>query len=217
MKKFLAIVLAAVMALSMVSFASASSLAGEYEIKVWVADAIVDLTEAQIKRFNETNEDGITFKATIEKMGEGDAASNMVQDVEAGADIYCFAQDQLSRLLTAKALAKLGTKAAEFVTANYDADSAKSVTVDGTMYAYPLTADNGYFMYYDKSVIPDEDVDSLEKLIEDCEKAGKYFSFDLKNVWYSAGFFFGDAGCTSSWVMDADGNAAYQQAAETPA
>ena len=207
MKKILAIVLAAVLALSMVSFASASSLAGEYEIKVWVADAIVDLTEAQIKRFNETNEDGITFKATIEKMGEGDAASNMVQDVEAGADIYCFAQDQLSRLLTAKALAKLGTKAAEFVTANYDADSANSVTVDGTMYAYPLTADNGYFMYYDKSVIPDEDVDSLEKLIEDCEKAGKYFSFDLKNVWYSAGFFFGDAGCTSSWVMDADGNA----------
>ena len=206
MKKFLAIVLAAIMALSMVSFASASELAGEYEIKVWVADAIVDLTTAQIDRFNETNEDGIKFKYTIEKMGEGDAASNMVQDVEAGADIYCFAQDQLSRLLTAKALAKLGTKAAEFVTANYDADSVASVTVDNVMYAYPLTADNGYFMYYDKSVIPDEDVDSLEKLIADCEAAGKYFSFDLRNVWYSAGFFFG-TGCVSSWVMDADGNA----------
>ena len=87
MKKILAIVLAAVMVLSMMSFASAEGLAGEYEIKVWVADAIVDLTEAQIKRFNETNEDGIVFKYTIEKMGEGDAASNMVQDVEAGADI----------------------------------------------------------------------------------------------------------------------------------
>ena len=206
MKKFLAIVLAAVMALSMVSFASAEGLAGEYEIKVWVADAIVDLTTKQLDRYNETNPDGIKFKYTIEKMGEGDAASNMVQDVEAGADIYCFAQDQLSRLLTAKALAKLGTKAAEFVTANYDADSVASVTVDGTMYAYPLTADNGYFMYYDKSVIPDEDVDSLEKLIEDCEKAGKYFSFDLRNVWYSAGFFFG-TGCTSTWIMDSEGNA----------
>ncbi len=206
MKKFLAIVLAAVMALSMVSFASASSLAGEYEIKVWVADAIVELTEAQIKRFNETNEDGIVFKATIEKMGEGDAASSMVQDVEAGADIYCFAQDQLSRLLTAKALAKLGTKAAEYVAANYDPDSVTAVTVDDVMYAYPLTADNDFFIYYDKSVIPEEDVDSFEKLIEDCEKAGKYFSYDLKNVWYSAGFFFG-TGCVSSWVMDSEGNA----------
>ena len=130
----------------------------------------------------------------------------MVQDVEAGADIYCFAQDQLSRLLTAKALAKLGTAAAKFVNENYDADAVKSVIVDDIMYAYPLTADNGYFMYYDKSVIPDEHVDSLEQLIEDCAAAKKYFSFDLKNVWYSAGFFFG-TGCVSSWVMDSEGNA----------
>ena len=68
MKKFLAIVLAAVMVLSMLSFASAESLAGEYEIKVWVADAIVDLTTQQIDRYNQTNEDGIVFKYTIEKM-----------------------------------------------------------------------------------------------------------------------------------------------------
>ena len=206
MKKLFAVVLAVAMALSMVSFASASSLAGEYEVKVWVADAIVDLTTAQIDRFNATNEDGIVIKYTIEKMGEGDAASNMVQDVEAGADIYCFAQDQLSRLMTAKALAKLGQGAAKIVTENYDPDSVKAVTVDETMYAYPLTADNGYFMYYDKSVIPDDAVASLEKLIEICEKEGKYFSFDLRNVWYSAGFFFG-AGCVSNWVMDEDGNA----------
>ena len=206
MKKFFAIVLAVAMALSMVSFASASSLAGEYEVKVWVADAIVDLTTAQIDRFNATNEDGIVIKYTIEKMGEGDAASNMVQDVEAGADIYCFAQDQLSRLMTAKALAKLGQGAAKIVADNYDPDSVAAVTVDGTMYAYPLTADNGYFMYYDKSIIPDDAVGSLEKLIEICEKEGKYFSFDLRNVWYSAGFFFG-AGCVSNWVMDEDGNA----------
>ena len=206
MKKFLAIVLAAVMALSMMSFASAESLAGEYEVKIWVADAMADLTQSQIDRFNETNEDGIKIKATIEKVGEGDAASNMVQDVEAGADLFCFAQDQLSRLLTAKALTKLGTKAAEYVTANYDPDAVTAVTVDGVMYAYPLTADNDFFMYYDKSVIPDEDVDSFEKLIEDCEKAQKYFSYDLKNVWYSAGFFFG-TGCVSNWIMDADGKA----------
>ena len=50
MKKFLAVVLAALMALSMMSFASAEGLAGEYEIKVWVADAIVDLTAQQIDR-----------------------------------------------------------------------------------------------------------------------------------------------------------------------
>ena len=166
MKKFLAIVLAIAMMLSMVSIASASSLAGTYKIKVWVADAMVDLTKAQIQRFNETNELGIVFEAEVQPQGEGDAASNMVLDVEAGADIFCFAQDQLSRLITANALAKLGQGASQKVAEEYDPDSVQAVTVGDSLWAYPLTADNDYFMYYDKSVIPDDAVDSLEKLIE---------------------------------------------------
>ena len=108
MKKFLAIVLAVAMMLGMVSFASADSLAGTYDIKVWVANEIVELTKAQIQRYNETNELGIVFNADVQPQGEGDAASNMILDVDAGADIYCFAQDQLSRLITAKALKALG-------------------------------------------------------------------------------------------------------------
>ena len=206
MKKFLAIVLAIAMMLSMVSIASASSLAGTYKIKVWVADAMVDLTKAQIQRFNETNELGIVFEAEVQPQGEGDAASNMVLDVEAGADIFCFAQDQLSRLITANALAKLGQGASQKVAEEYDPDSVQAVTVGDSLWAYPLTADNDYFMYYDKSVIQDDAVDSLEKLVEICEKEGKYFSFDLKNAWYNASFFFG-AGCESNWEMDEEGNA----------
>ncbi len=205
MKKFLALLLTVAMVLTMVSFASAQSLAGTYDIKVWVANEIVDLTKAQIQRYNETNELGIIFNAEVQPQGEGDAASKMVTDVEAGADLFCFAQDQLSRLITAKALAKLGQGAAQKVAAAYDPDAVQAVTVGDTMYAYPLTADNDYFMYYDKSVIKDEDVGSLEALIAACEAAGKYFTMDLRNAWYAAGFFFG-AGCESNWDMDDDGN-----------
>jgi len=129
----------------------------------------------------------------------------MINDVEAGADLYCFAQDQFARLITASALAKLGQGAAKTVIETNDADAVAAVTTgEDTLWAYPLTADNGYFMYYDKSVIPDEDVDSLEKLIADCEAANKYFSFEL-NAWYLASFFFG-AGCKSEWITDNDGN-----------
>ena len=49
MKKFLAYLLAAIMVLSMVSTAGASELAGTYDITVWVAAEIVDLTKAQIE------------------------------------------------------------------------------------------------------------------------------------------------------------------------
>ncbi len=45
MKKLLATVLALVMALSLVGTALASSLAGTYDVKIWVAEKAVDLTK----------------------------------------------------------------------------------------------------------------------------------------------------------------------------
>ena len=202
MKKVLALVLAAIMVLSMMPFASASELAGEYNITLWVAENAVELTKKQVEDFNASNEDGIKFNATIEAVSEADAATQMITDVEAGGDIFCFAQDQFARLVQAGALAKLGTKAAEMVIANNDAGTVAAATSGDTLYAYPLTADNGYFMYYDKSVIPDEDVDSLEKLIADCEAAQKYFAFEQQtSAWYLASFFFA-TGCHSVWQTD---------------
>lgn len=141
----------------------------------------------------------------MEPVSEADAATQMVTDVEAGGDLFCFAQDQFARLVQAGALAKLGMKAAETVTANNAAGVVAAATSGDALYAYPLTADNGYFLYYDKTVIPDEDVDSLEKIIADCEAAQKYFAFEMQtSAWYIASFFFG-TGCVSEWTTDSDG------------
>ena len=180
-------------------------LAGTYDITVWCADAIVDLTKKQIEDFNASNTDGITFNATVEAVGEGDAATQMITDVEAGGDIFCFAQDQFARLVQAGALAKLGVQASELVADANDPGVVAAASIDGQLYAYPLTSDNGYFMYYDKSVIPEEDLDSLEALIADCEAAGKYFSMENEtSAWYIASWFFG-TGCVSEWTTDETG------------
>lgn len=181
-------------------------LAGTYDIVMWVPEAAVELTRKQVADFNSSNTDGITINATIEPVSEADAGTNMVTDVEAGGDIYFFAQDQFARLVQAGALSKLGVAAAESVT-NANASGVVVAAKSGDeLYAYPLTADNGYFMYYDKSVITDEShLDSLEDLIADCEAANKYFSMELgTSAWYLAGFFFG-TGCVSEWVTDDDG------------
>ena len=205
MKKFVAILLAAMMLFSMISFASASGLEGTYDVTLWVPQEAVELTLKQVADFNANNGQGIVINATVEPVSEADSATNMITDVEAGGDIYFFAQDQFSRLVQAGALARLGVGASEFVKANNAPGSVAAVQSGDDFFAYPLTADNGYFMYYDKSVIPEEDIDSLEKLIADCEAAGKFFSMELQtSAWYLAGFFFG-TGCHSEWVSAADG------------
>lgn len=180
-----------------------NELAGTYEIKVWCADKVVELMKKQIEDFNAKNTDGIVIKATVQNVGEGDAAAQMITDVDAGGDLFCFADDQFARLVQAGALAKLGNQAAEFVTTNNDAGSVKAATINGDIYAYPMTADNTYFMYFDKTVITDPT--SLDKIIADCEAANKQLCFDLGNGWYLASFFFG-AGCSSDWSTDKDGH-----------
>ena len=207
MKKTLALLLALAMVFALAACGGGTKAkdGGTYDIVVWVPELAVDLTKQQIADFNSTNEYGITFNATVEPVSEAVAANNMVTDVEAGGDIYFFAQDQFARLVQAGALNKLGAEAQATVSAANDAGVVKAATSGEEMFAYPLTSDNGYFMYYDKSVIPEEDVDSLEKLIEDTEAAGKYFAFEAEtSAWYIASWFFA-TGCVSEWITDNDG------------
>ena len=179
-------------------------LAGTYDIKVWVAEAITELTKKQIEDFNNSNDMGIVIKATVEAVGENDAATSMTNDVANGADLYGFAQDQTARLIQAGALQALGNSAAELVKTEHDKASVAAVTSGDALYGYPMTSDNGYFMYYDKSVISEEAVGSLEALVAACEAAGRNFSFELENSWYIVSFFFA-TGCLSEWQTDAEG------------
>ena len=185
---------------------SGKPLAGNYATKIWVAEAAVEFTKGQIATYNSSNEDGIVIEATVEAVGEGEAATQMTTDVEAGADIFCFAQDQFARLVQAGALSQLGQAAGQIVSEANAAGVVAAAKSGDTLYAYPLTADNGYFMYYDKSVITDEShLKSMELLLADCEAAGKNFSFEVEgSAWYVASFFFA-TGCKSEWTTDEDG------------
>lgn len=219
MKRTLAILLALVMVLALVACGkgnegtegpantgTSTELAGTYDITVWVGENAVDLTKKQIEDYNNTNTDGIKFNATVNPVSEATSADQMLVDVSSGADLYCFAQDQFARLVQGGALNKLGDKAAETVRAANDPGVVAAATSGDTLWAYPMTSDNGYFMYYDKSVIPEDDVDSLEKLIADCEAANKYFAFETNtSAWYIASWFFA-TGCKSEWKTADDGS-----------
>lgn len=185
--------------------APATSLAGTYKVVIWTSEESSELTAEMVEEFNKTNTDGIKIEATFEKVSEADAGTNMLTDVEAGGDIYVFAQDQFARLVQGGALAKLGASAQKIVSEANDKSVVAAATSGSEMYAYPMTADNGYFMYYDKSVVKEEHIDSLEDLIKDCEDAGKYFSMEANtSAWYIASFFFA-TGCHSNWTTNDKG------------
>ena len=202
MKRLFAAVLSLVMILSLVSFtASAEGFSGE--VKVWVADAMVDLTKAKIEEFKAAHTEYAGMTVLVEPVGEGDAATNMITDVEGGADIFGFAQDQLARLVAAGALVELSEENAAIVTQENDGGSIAAVTLGGLMYAYPMTSDNGYFLYYDKSVITDPS--TLEGVLDQANAAGKKFYMEINSGWYQTAFFFG-TGAMVTYDVDDAGN-----------
>ncbi|SDZ73413.1 arabinogalactan oligomer / maltooligosaccharide transport system substrate-binding protein [Lachnospiraceae bacterium NK3A20] len=173
------------------------------EVKVWVADNAVDFTNEQIAEFQKANPDLADWTFTVEPVGEGDAATNVITDVEAGADVYTFAQDQIARLVSAGALEEVAPDNVAWVKAANDEGSVGAATVGDTLYAYPVTSDNGYFMYYDKSVVTDPS--DLDTIIKDCEAAGKNIYMEINSGWYNTAFFFA-TGCTLTYDTDDQGN-----------
>ena len=136
-------------------------------------------------------------------MGEGEAATQMLTDVEAGADVFGFAQDQLARLVAAGALSAPGGVFLDDITNNNDAGSVGAATLDGKVYAYPETSDNGFFLYYDKSVVTDPS--TLEGILDQCAAAGKNLYMDIQSGWYDVAFFFA-TGAECYYNYDTEGN-----------
>lgn len=178
----------------------------DYEITVWVGEGTKTLTEQQIAAFNETNEWGVKFNATVEIVSESKAVGDAVSKPADSADLFCFAQDQLARAVQSNLLAGLNTASVEFISQNSDADAVEAATVGNSVRAFPMTADNGYFMYYDKTKIKQSSIGDLDSIIADCRAEGVNFSMNLTSDggWYAASFFYA-TGCHSNWDTDENG------------
>lgn len=120
---------------------------------------------------------------------EASSAGQVSQDAEASADVFLYANDNLTTMTDADALVKFGGKYREEIEATNTRTSLNSVTKDGEIYGVPF-AINTWFMFYDKSVFSEGDVKNLDTMLEK-----GVVSFPFTNSWYLASFYVGN-GCT---------------------
>lgn len=196
MKKLLSLVLALCLVMSAVGV-----FADTITLKVWGSQEDQEMLKEMIESFKAQHADK-QFEISTGVVGEPDAKARFVEDPQAAADVFAFANDQLLDLLNADALFEV-TRNLDAIKAANGEGAIEAASKDGVLYAYPMTADNGYFLYYDKSVFTEEDVQSLDKMLEVAAKAGKKVFMDVSNGWYIASFFLG-AGCKLG--LDKDGN-----------
>lgn len=120
---------------------------------------------------------------------EATAATQVAQDPEASADVFMYANDTLTVMTDASALAKFGGKYREEIEATNSEEVLSSLIKEDNLYGVPFTT-NTWFMYYDKSVFSEEDIKNLDTMMEKGTVA-----FPFTNSWYLPAFYIGN-GCT---------------------
>jgi len=210
MKKILALLLTLCMVLGLAGTALA---ADTVNLLVWVGDdADQPWINGVIEAFKAANPDTM-FDIKVGIQSESTAKATVLTDVTAAADVFTFADDQLNELVTAGALQAVSENMDAIIAAN-TAGSVAAATLDGTLYAYPATADNGYFMFYNKAVFSAEDVMTLDKMLEVAAAAGKKVSMEMSGAWYMYSFFAG-AGLTLGLAADGVNNVCNWNATDT--
>lgn len=196
----------------------------DVSLRLWGAEEDQKMLQGMIDSFvaEYSGVANITVELGVES--ESTAKDTILTDVEAAADVYAFASDQLVDLVKAGAIQNIdqmdaalqnyaGKSVADVKAANAPG-SVEAATYNGTFYAFPMSADNGYFLYYDSSVISAEDAGSWDTLLAAAGAAGKKAGMTLSSGWYNASFFYGagfttglnDDGTTS---IDFNGTADY--------
>lgn len=159
------------------------------KLKVWAPDAAVNLVKQQIEEFKKAYSEK-KFDITVIAQGEQDAGTQMLNDASAAADVFSFPSDQLNKLVDAGVIAPVAKGFTDFVSTSNSEDTVKAGTINDTLYAYPETNDNGYYMVYDNTVVTEEDAKTLEGTLAACQKAGKKFIFDAGDGFYACTFAF---------------------------
>lgn len=160
---------------------------GDVELVVWGAEEDEALLNRIFESFQEEYKGQANFHITFAPQSESNCKDYLMADLEAGADVFAFADDQLNTLVAAGALEPIEN--ADRIKSENLPGAVEAASVGDTLYAYPLTADNGYFLYYNKQYFTQEDIKTFDRMLQVAEENEKKITMDWSSAWYVYAFF----------------------------
>lgn len=161
-------------------------------LKVWLPSNQIDtgiLAKQQEDFQAQHPEWNISWDVTA--VGEDTMKDEVLRDVDAAADVFLFASDQLPDLVNAGAIAQLGGSTAEMVNSTMAQAVIDTAMADGKLYAIPFTH-NTFFMYYDKTLLNEEQIKTMEGIMSaDSKDNGYNFYFESSGGWKLGCWYYG--------------------------
>ena len=105
-----------------------------------------------------------------------------------------------------------GLETAERIRENNSEVAVAGSSYNGKLYGFPVTSDNGYFLWYNNSLVGADKIGSLEDLLAHAKASGKQVLMDVPNGWYVNSFLMSPDACGTSsltWATNAAGKNVY--------
>lgn len=164
----------------------------EVVLVVWGAEEDQSMLAQMLRQFKEEH-DEVNWTIQLGVESEANTKDDILADRESAADVFAFADDQLKALVDAGVLEEVTQNADTIIAENggEDNDAVQAASQDGKLYAYPVTADNGYFLFYNKSYFNKKSIATLDGMLKIAAKEGKKVSMPIDEAWYLYSFFSG--------------------------
>lgn len=160
---------------------------GHVALRVWVEESNIPNLQKMIDSFKQKYAGQADFDITIEVSGDADTRNNVLGDIHNAADIFSMPDDQLYSLIAGGALSPVVNQA-EVKAANLQ-DAVDAASYEETLYAYPYSADNGYFLYYNDEYLSESDVQTFDRILEVAAENEKKLSMEFNSGWYLYSFY----------------------------
>lgn len=156
-------------------------------LTLWGGPNEQELLADMVESFKNKYADEAIFEITIVPEEEGTSRDKILADVNQAPDVFAFADDQLMELAAAGVIEPI-EQDMQIKEENIEG-AIEAATINGNLYAYPMTADNGYFMFYNKKYLSENDVATLDQMLSVASSLSKKVTMDWTSGWYLYSFF----------------------------
>lgn len=152
-----------------------------------------DWIKSEVETFLTQN--NLSDKYTVENytLGESDVNNaDKISDWTVGPDLFAYASDQTLGLVQKGILGEVPSTFANTMRTNMADEAIAAAKVGTKMYGYPYAGDNGYFLYYNKSVFngQEDKLNTIDGIVEVCQANKLKFSYKLATPFFSVGLLF---------------------------
>lgn len=199
-KRILALSLAAAMVVGALASCNGSETtvssqaveARDVSLVLWGSEADQDFLKEVSSTFATdyaaAHDDVKSITVDVKIVGEDQTATEALKDINAAADVFGVPGDQTGNLAEAKAIYAMPDSVVSEIKALVGENTAAKTFYNGSYYGFPYAPNTAQALYYNKNIFTEDDVKSLNTMLEKDIGTAKVLGIDpgafFSSTWY---------------------------------